>query len=355
MPQTIVQQTYADAINDALKVAMDIDPGVIVYGLGVDDPKRIFGTTADLRELYGGERVFDMPTSENAMTGVAIGASLKGIRPVMVHQRMDFFLLAMDQLINGAAKWRFMFGGKNSIPITIRLVIGRGWGQGPTHSQSLQSWFAHVPGLKVVMPSSAQDAKGLLLSSIFDDNPVLFMEHRWLHQQLGEVTEGDFRVPIGKASKIRSGNDATVVSLSLMTVESIQAVEFLVNYGISCDLIDLRSVRPIDWDTVERSVEKTGRLLVIDPAHPTCSVASEIIAGVTKRQFDKLIKAPRSITFPDIPVATSRALSEEYYPSSVTIAQEIADMMERNIDLTLLTDDGSGPKDVPGPWFTGPF
>src|SRR5579872_7230710 len=160
--------TYASAINNALNIAMNQDKKVICFGLGADDPKKIFGTTQHLQEKFGKERVFDTPTSENAMTGIGIGAALAGFRPVMVHQRLDFFLLAMDQLVNAAAKWYYMFGGQISVPIVIRLIIGRGWGQGPTHSQNLQAWFAHIPGLKVVMPTSPEDAKGLLLSAIFD-------------------------------------------------------------------------------------------------------------------------------------------------------------------------------------------
>ena len=155
------QKNFAAAINDALHQAMEIDSSVICYGLGVTDPKAVFGTTQKLEERFGSERVFDMPTSENAMTGVAIGAALNGIKSVVTHQRVDFFLLAMDQIVNSAAKWHYMFGGQNTIPITIRLIIGRGWGQGPTHSQNLQAWFAHIPGLKVVMPTTPKDAKGL--------------------------------------------------------------------------------------------------------------------------------------------------------------------------------------------------
>ncbi|MGZ5926964.1 MAG: alpha-ketoacid dehydrogenase subunit beta, partial [Rhizomicrobium sp.] len=173
--------SFAQSIRDGLAVAMAADPAVICFGLGADDPKGVFGTTLDLHKQFGSDRVFDMPTSESAMTGIAIGAALNGLKPVLTHQRLDFALLSMDQLVNNAAKWRFMFGGRRSVPITIRMIIGRGWGQGPTHSQSLQAWFAHIPGLKVVMPTTAEDAKGLLLSSIFDPDPVIFLEHRWLH------------------------------------------------------------------------------------------------------------------------------------------------------------------------------
>ena len=242
---------------------MELDPKVLCYGLGVDDPKHIFGTTYGLKERFGGDRVFDMPTSENAMTGVAIGAGLAGYRSIMVHQRLDFFLLAMDQLVNSAAKWHYMFGGQNSVPIVIRLIIGRGWGQGPTHSQSLQSWFAHIPGLKVVMPSSPRDAKGLLLSSIFDEDPVIFLEHRWLHnQEESEIPIGDFRVPLGKANVFQEGSDITVVGMSYMNTEALIASKYLTKQGISCELLDLRSINPIDWITIIESVKKTKRLMV---------------------------------------------------------------------------------------------
>jgi len=214
----MTEKTFAEAINAALTLAMDIDPSVICYGLGADDPKRIFGTTVGLQERFGSERVFDMPTAENTMTGVGIGAALYGLRPIMNHQRLDFTLLSMDQLINNAAKWNFMFGGKCSVPITIRMILGRGWGQGPTHSQNLQALFAHIPGLKVVMPATAEDAKGLLLSAIFDDNPVIFLEHRWLHNLRGNVPDGDIRIPLGQANKLREGTDITITAMSYMTV-----------------------------------------------------------------------------------------------------------------------------------------
>src|SRR3990167_2445288 len=217
------QLTYTAAINEAMHIAMSHDDRVLCYGLGTDDPKKIFGTTEQLQEKFGKERVFDTPTSENAMTGVAIGLGLAGYRSVVSHQRLDFFLLAMDQLVNSAAKWHYMFGGQSSIPIVIRLIIGRGWGQGPTHSQNLQSWFAHIPGLKVVTPTSAHDAKGLLLSSIADGNPIVFLEHRWLHNSVSEVPREKYKIPLGKAKVVRSGKDISLIGMSYMTVEALRA------------------------------------------------------------------------------------------------------------------------------------
>lgn len=347
--------TFAKAINEALFQAMLTDDSVICYGLGVPDPKGVFGTTLGLQERFGENRVFDMPASENAMTGVAIGASLNGIRPVMTHQRVDFFLLAMDQLVNNAAKWHYMFGGRSSVPITIRLIIGRGWGQGPTHSQNLQAWFAHIPGLKVVMPATPTDAKGLLLSSIFDDNPVIFLEHRWLYNFEGEVPENDFRIPIGEAELLKTGGDISIVSFSYMTVEALHAVEFLETNGISCELINLRSIKPIDWEMIFNSVRKTGRLLSLDTGPESGSIAGEIIARVSSNCFDALKQAPRRLTLPDIPTPTSVALTKVFYKRAEDIADVAGSMLEKDFDTNSLQAQRKFPHDVPGDWFKGPF
>lgn len=346
---------YSEAINDALKIAMRQDESVICYGLGVPDPKRIFGTTSGLLEEFGSERVFDTPTSENAMTGIGIGASLNGIRPVMIHQRMDFFLLAMDQLVNNAAKWHYMFDGKMSVPIIIRLIVGCGWGQGPTHSQNLQAWLAHVPGLKVIMPATAKDAKGLLLSAIFDDNPVVCIEHRWLHNQLGEVPDGDWREPIGKAEVIRQGKDVTIVSMSYMTVEAIHVAEFMAEHGLSVEVVDLKTVNPLDWETIFESVKKTGSLLALDTAWETCSVAGEILARVSSECFEFLKNAPKRIALPDFPTPTSRMMTRAYYKRSENIVETLASMFKIKIDSSPLIEARGEFWDVPGDWFKGPF
>lgn len=347
--------TFANAINDALIEAMTADKNVICYGLGVPDPKGVFGTTIGLQEKFGQERVFDMPTAENAMTGIGIGAALYGLRPIITHQRLDFALLSMDQLVNNAAKWRFMFGGQRGVPLTVRMIVGRGWGQGPTHSQNLQALFAHIPGLKVVMPSTPEDAKGLLLSSIFDPDPVIFIEHRWLHNLKGNVPAGDYRIPIGKARQVREGSDITVVSISYMTIEAIHAVEFLATHGIECDLIDMRSICPVDWRDIQLSVQKTGRLLVLDTGTLTGSFSGEIIARVSEQCWDDLILAPQRLAMPDFPEATSPALTEHYHIRAEHIAKEICTMLARKVDLTHLVQERSHPHDIPGNWFTGPF
>lgn len=346
---------FSDAIKDAMFQSMASDSKVICYGLGVPDPKHIFDTTTGLRETFGKSRVFDIPISENAMTGVAIGAALGGYKPVFVHQRMDFFLLAMDQLVNGAAKWHMMFGGAMNVPITIRLIIGRGWGQGPTHSQSLHAWFAHIPGLKVVMPSNPADAKGLLMQSIQDPNPVVFIEHRWLHNMEGDVPEGDHRVALGKANLMREGTDITVVGNSLMIPEAIHALDFLKDHNVSADLIDLHTIRPIDWETIFKSVEKTGRLLALDIGAPTGSIASEIMARVASKFADKLKSPVESICMPDYAVPTSFSLTKDLYPDSSDIAERIINMLNIEADPSCLRDAHTWAHDVPGNWFSGPF
>ena len=256
--------TFAQAINEALIQGMTEDPNVYIMGEGVPAPKGIFGTTTGLRDKFGENRVLDMPVAENGMTGVAIGSAIMGMRPILTHQRVDFALLAMDQMVNQAAKWHYMFGGKHIVPLVIRLIVGRGWGQGPQHSQSLQSWFAHIPGLKVVMPTTPQDAKGLLLASIRDDNPVIFLEHRWLHNISDRVKSENYDTPLGKARISREGEDLTIVSTSYMTLEALRVAEWLEKAGVSTEVVDVRSLRPLDTETIVNSVEKTGKLLVTD-------------------------------------------------------------------------------------------
>ena len=347
--------SFAQAINEAMFIAMKESKEVITYGLGVPDPKGVFSTTLGLQKEFGSERVFDTPTSENAMTGIGIGASLNGLRPVMVHQRVDFFLLALDQLINNAAKWNFMFGGQSKVPFTIRLIVGHGWGQGPTHSQNLQSIFSHIPGMRVVMPSSAFDAKGMLLESIFHDDPVIFLEHRWLHNLESHVPIGSYRVPIGKAKIMESGTDITLVSLSYMTIEALHAVEELKKLGISCELIDLRSTSPLDWKTIKDSISKTGRLLAIDTSSESFSVASEVIARASMDCHELLKCAPKRLAMKDAPSPTSFGLTNHYYFGSREIFHEVSKIFGKDLkenDDAFIKDY---PHDVPGDWFKGPF
>ena len=345
--------TYTEALREATREAMVLDDSVICYGLGVSDPKSVFGTTEGLREEFGEHRAFDIPTSENAVTGIGVGAALGGLRPVITHQRMDFFLLAMEQLINNAAKWNYMFNGQASIPLTIRVLVGRGWGQGPTHSQTLQSWFAHVPGLKVVMPAFAADAKGLLMESIFDNNPVIFIEHRWLYNQEADVPEGDYRVPLGKANVIKEGEHVTLIGMSYFSIDAMRAADGLEEQGISCEVIDLRTVAPIDWETVFRSVRKTGRLIALDTSWEACSIAGEIVARTSMDLFHELKSAPRRIGLPFYPVPAGYSLTRDFYPGAKEIASTVGELMGENVDLKPFEIEGH--HDVPGAWFKGPF
>jgi len=351
---------FNQAILEGTSQLLESDPSVYLMGLGVPDPKGTFGTTTGLQEKFGQNRVMDMPTSENTMTGVAIGCAIRGMRPIMTHQRVDFFLLALDQLINNAAKWHYMFGDKMTAPIVIRLVMGRGWGQGPQHSQSLQSLFAHIPGLKVVMPSTPYDAKGLLISAVRDNNPVVFLEHRWLHNTHGDVPEEMYEVPIGKAHVIQEGSDITIAATSHMVLEARKAVEILEKEGVSVELIDLRSVKPLDKETLIKSVRKTGRLLVADPDWKSCGFAGEVIASITEEAFNDLKAAPTRVTYPDRHSPTSWALANHYYPSHRDIAMETFKMMRlpskaQALLQELLEYRSAGPLDVPDASFTGPF
>jgi len=345
--------SLVQAINQAVFDGMEAHPKSLFFGLGATDPKRVFGTTKGLVEAFGPDRVFDMPTSENGMTGVAIGAALTGCRTIMVHQRVDFFLLAMDQLVNSAAKWHYMFGGQDSVPITIRLIAGRGWGQGPTHSQNLQSWFAHIPGLKVVMPATVSDAYGLLRAAIEDPNPVIYIENRWLHNQEGTVDKTK-QTPLGKARLLREGRDISIVAMSYMSLEALRAAQRLHEIGIDAEVLDLRTIAPLDWDAVEASVRKTGRLLALDTASECFGVSSEVIAHCSSRLFTSLKAAPQKLGSPHVPVPTSVALTRAFYPGAAEIVKTVMSML--NVNRAVATEDlASTPHDVPGSWFTGPF
>lgn len=351
---------FSEALLEAVDQVMALDPSVYVMGLGVPDPKKVFGTTKGLEEKYGRERVMDMPASENAMTGVAIGTALMGMRPIMVHQRVDFSLLALDQLINNAAKWRYMFGDQAHVPLVVRLIIGRGWGQGPQHSQTLHSLFAHIPGLCVVVPSSCYDAKGLLVASIEENQPVIFLEHRWLHNLFGEVPEALYRVPLGQARIVKEGKDLTLVTWSHMAVEAFRTLPYFEKEGVSVELIDLRTLKPFDRKTVFESVRKTGRLLVADPDWKTGSFAGEVVAEIVEGAFPFLKEAPVRVTYPDTLCPTSWALANSYYPTVQELAARGLSMMGKKSAAEELLKESDRlrremPLDIPDPSFTGPF
>lgn len=350
--------SQGEAIREALWQAMEADSRVILLGEGVPDPKTIFGTTRGLQEHFGHQRVFDMPLAENGMTGIAIGAALAGMRPVMVHQRIDFMLLCMDQLINNAAKWRFMFAGRAHVPLVVRTIVGRGWGQGAQHAQALHALFAHIPGLKVAMPATPEDAKGMLIAAIRDDDPVLFIEHRWLHGLSDHVPPTPYAAPLAGAAVRRPGADITIAAFSYMVVEALLAAQALAEHGISAEVIDMRMARPLDVDTVAASAEKTGHLLVADIGWRTGGIAGELCAAVTERAWSCLKKAPGRIALPDLPAPTSHFLAASYYPDATPIAlAAIAQLERKDVDIEALTARlrRETPPDVPQRAFTGPF
>jgi pyruvate/2-oxoglutarate/acetoin dehydrogenase E1 component len=320
--------TYAQAIHEATEQEMGRDPSVVVYGLGVDDPKGIYGTTKGLQERFGAQRVFDTPLAEDGMLGVGIGMALAGLRPINVHIRMDFVLLAMNQLINMAAKYRYMYGGAASVPLVVRAVIGRSWGQGPQHSQALHALFMHVPGLKVIAPSTPYDAKGCLLSSIRDNDPVIFIEHRLLHQRKGHVPAEPYTVPLGKARVLAEGTDITLVGISYMALECLRAHRYLRTAGISAEVIDCVSLSPLDMETIGRSAAKTGRVLVVDNAWLTCGASAEILARLAEGSPGRPPEAYR-LGFAPVPCPTTKVLEQEFYPNARSIASFVYDKLHR--------------------------
>lgn len=322
--------SYAGALHEATCQEMERDPGVFVFGLGVDDPKGMYGTTKDLHNIFGPERCFDTPLSEDAMTGAAIGAALAGMRPIHVHQRMDFLLLCMNQLVNVAAKTSYMFGGAMKVPIVIRAIIGRSWGQGAQHSQALHSYFMHVPGLKVVAPTTPHDAKGCLIAAIRDDNPVIVMEHRMLYRFEGVVPESPYEAPFGRARTLARGSDVTIVAISHMVVEAVRARHQLEKMDISAEVIDPVSLAPLDMDTILSSVKRTGRLLVVDNGWLACGAGAEIIASIAERSPGTRLQVAR-LGFANVPCPTTKPLENFFYPNAAGIARKAYEMVQGDV------------------------
>lgn len=343
--------TFADALAEATVLAMERDPSVFVMGVGVDDPGGIFGSTRAAHLRFGDARVFDVPISENTLTGVAVGAALRGMRPMLVHARADFLLLTLDQLANHAAKWSYMAGGAMRVPLVVRAVIGRGWGQAAQHSQSLQAAVAQFPGLQVVMPAFAADAKGLLMAALEGDQPVVCLEHRWSYGQSGEVPEGRHVVEIGRAAVVRPGDDVTIVAISHMVTEALKAADVLARDGVRAEVVDLRSIRPWDIEGVCASVARTGRLVVCDTAWTTFGVSAEIAARVGEELFGTLRAPIRRVGLPAVPTPCAASLERAYYPSVDDIIRAARSTLGRDASGGLASDG------VPGSHkpFTGPF
>ncbi|MFA4902771.1 MAG: pyruvate dehydrogenase complex E1 component subunit beta [Desulfobaccales bacterium] len=327
---------YSLAINEALHQMMAADESVFLIGQGVKSPWYVGNTAQGLLEAFGDRRVIDTPVSENAITGAAVGAAIAGMRPVVVHPRMDFMFYALDPIINEAANWYYMNGGRASVPIVIWAIINRGGEQAAQHSQALHAMFAHIPGLKVVMPSTAFDAKGLMIAAIKDPNPVIFIDDRWLHETEDTVPERIYEVEIGKGIIRRKGSDVTLVATSFMVQEALKAARELAREKIDVELIDLRTVKPIDQDLIFRSIKKTGRLLITDGGWKTCGLAAEIAAMACDTMFEYLKVPIKRITLPDCPAPASKALEAAYYPKAESIVHAVRELMNTKAKFTYI-------------------
>ena len=326
--------TYRRALSLALQREMEQDPSVFVFGLDVPDHKRIYGSTDELVERFGPARCFGTPLSEEAMTGVALGAAISGLRPVHVHIRVDFLLLAMNQLANMVSTMRYMSGGQLRVPLVIRAVIGRGWGQSAQHSKSLHGVFAHFPGLKVVMPTTPQDAYSLLRAAVRDENPVLVLEHRWLYDISGEVDE-QHDAMLGEPIVRREGRDLTVVCTSWMVVEALKAAEVMARRGVELEVIDVRTIAPLQDAPIMESVRRTRRCIVADYDWAFCGFSAELAARVSSDAFGVLAKPVERLGFAHVPCPTTRPLENLFYPSAVQIirtAERMLDLSEQDLD-----------------------
>lgn len=315
--------SFSLAINEAFQQMMAEDPSVILIGQGVKSPWYVGNTAQGLLERFGEARVIDTPVSENAITGAAVGAALSGMKPIVEHPRVDFMFYALDPIINQAANWYYMNGGKASVPVVIWGIVNRGGEQAAQHSQAMHALFSHIPGLKVVMPATPYDAKGLMISAIKDPNPVVFIDDRWLYGITADVPEEIYEVPIGKAAIRRSGNDISIISISYATMLAEEAANELEKEGIDVEIVDLRTAKPIDKEMIIESVKKTGRSIVVDGGWKTCGYSAEICTLIMEFAFDHLKSPVKRITLPDAPAPASRTLEKAYYLSSEKIVHEV--------------------------------
>lgn len=326
--------TYAQALRDGLHEAMLASDSVFVVGEGVNDSGRIFGTTASLLETFGSRRVIESPLSENGMTGICVGAALAGLRPVMIHQRIDFALLAADQIINHAAKWAYMYDGKVSVPFVIRCIVGKGWGQAAQHSQSLHALFAHIPGLKVVMPATPEDAKGMLMSSIADNNPVLFIESRSLHATKGKVAKGALYTPLHQAKVRRTGRDCTLIGVSYQVPMLLDLAESMKGH-LDCEVIDLRSVSPLDNATIMASCLKTKKAAIVDIGHRSFGIGAEVSARIHEHCFGALEQPVLRIGLPHVPTPCGPSLERAFYPDLDSVREQVLRHFAKHRENTL--------------------
>ena len=353
--------TYAEAVREALTESGKRDPRVLFFAEGIQDPAAVFGTTKGLATACGEKSVVEMPVAENGLTGVAVGAAMVGRRPVINFHRVEFALLALDQILNNAGKSHYISCGHHRVPLVIRMVVGRGWGQGPEHSQSLEALFAMIPGVKTVMPAFPADAKGLLTAAIEDDNPVMVIEHRWCHYATGVVPEGYYSLPLDGPKVVVPGRDATIVATSYMTLEAVRAARVLNGVGVSAEVVDLRVLRPLDMAPILASVAKTGRLVTVDTGWRMLGMGAEIVAEVATQGLSTLKAPPCRLGMPDHPTPSSRGMVPGVYPDAARIVRTVGGMIDlaaEKIDAALAelaAERGDLPVDVPDPFFKGPF
>lgn len=320
--------TYSFAINEAITQMMKKDSSVFVIGQGVKSPWYVGNTCKGLIKKFGEKRVIDTPVSENAMTGLAVGAAIAGMRPIIVHPRMDFMLYGADPIINQAANWNYIFGGKVSVPVVFWGIINRGGEQGAQHSQALHSLFSHIPGLKVVLPSCPYDAKGLMISAILDNNPVVFIDDRWLYQDEDFVPKDIYSVPIGKGIVKREGKDCTIVAISYLVKEAQEASQDLEKRNIFAQVIDLRTAKPLDKEIILESVKKTGRLIICDAGWKTGGLGAEISALIAESIPGFLKSKIQRVALPDAPAPTSSVLEKAYFPDKDAIIKAVNEAMK---------------------------
>lgn len=347
-------KTIAQVICNSQRKLMALHEEILLFGLGVNDPKRVFGTTENLVEEFGQFRVFETPTAENSSLGIAVGLAISGHKPIVVHQRLDFFLLAMDQLVNAAAKWRYMFGDQYNTAMIIRLIVGRGWGQGPTHSQNLHSWFAHIPNLRVFFPCFAQDFEMIFEKAFNQKFPIVLIEDRWIHQNSVSSSLKKDEITFGSARLVRAGKDLTLITFGFNTVLGLKVVEFYSKLGIHIELIDLVSIKPIDRNFITASVSKTKRAVIVDSGFEIASIANYISDFVNRELFGKLKSPIKCISANDIPEPTSHGVISEVKVDAKKIAMAVYQCLglKESIDLEELSTD---LVDVPDESFKGPF
>lgn len=311
MKQNLI--TFAEAINQGTKQAMKLSKDVILMGQLVNSEHGVFGTTGELSKIFGESRVRDFPVSESLMTSAAIGAAIGGKRVILVHIRIDFMYYSMDAIINWLSLWRFKSSGKASCPIVIRAIVGKGWGNGPQHSKSTHSWFANLPGIRVGMPTNAFDAKGMIIDSIFNNDPTILIEHRSFFKLKQNVPAGPYRVEFGKCAIRQKGKDITIVAIGFGLIDSMKALKQLHKEKIYPEIIDVKSLWPLDISTIIKSVKKTGRLAVVDPSWKSFGASSEIISSVMEKVGKEIKSLPIKITYPDSHTPTSEALEKKFY------------------------------------------